>query len=126
MYSECKNKLRELRERSGKSGIEIANHLGISPQYYYDLETGRGNKRLNEDLLIKLADVFGVSIDYLLGREPDGVKEESVDYLLERENLELANRISRLPDKEKKALKIFLDMAERGHKGDGEQAAAGE
>lgn len=63
------NRLRELREKRGKSGTEIAELLGISPQYYYDLE--KGVKRLNEPLIRKLTEIYGVSSDYLLGYTDD-------------------------------------------------------
>ena len=54
-----------LRENKGKSGTEIAELLGISPQYYYDLE--KGVKRLNETWIRKLTVIYQVSSDYLLG-----------------------------------------------------------
>ncbi|MDH7577154.1 MAG: helix-turn-helix transcriptional regulator [Bacillota bacterium] len=63
------NRLRELREERGKSGTEIADLLEISPQYYYDLE--KGVKRLNEPLIRKLTEIYGVSSDYLLGYADD-------------------------------------------------------
>jgi transcriptional regulator with XRE-family HTH domain len=64
------NNLRNVREnfknRHGYalSGVKVANEIGISPQYYYDLETGR--KRLNSDLLPRLASVLDVSTDEIL------------------------------------------------------------
>lgn len=60
-------KLKDLRESSKISGPKLANVLGITTQYYYDLE--KGNRRLNEDILNKLADFYKVSVDYILGRE---------------------------------------------------------
>jgi repressor LexA len=43
---------------------EIAEVLNITPGYYYKLE--RGEKRLNQDHLNKLAKLLNVSLDYLL------------------------------------------------------------
>jgi transcriptional regulator with XRE-family HTH domain len=63
------NRLKELREGKGKSGTEIAELLGISPQYYYDLE--KGNKRLNETWIRKLMAIYKVPSDYLLGYSHD-------------------------------------------------------
>lgn len=60
------NRLRQLRTEKKVGVEEIAEKLNISTQYYYDLETGR--RRLNEDILLQLADFFGVSTDYILGR----------------------------------------------------------
>lgn len=61
------NNLKLIRIGKNLKGPEIANTLGITPQYYYELE--RGDKRLNETLLHKLADFLGVSTDHILGRK---------------------------------------------------------
>lgn len=67
-------RIRQLREGKGLSGTKLAELLGISPQYYYDLE--RGARRLNEDIIVRLADILGVSSDYLLGRTDDPTPPE--------------------------------------------------
>lgn len=67
-------RIRQLREQRGLTGTKLAELLGISPQYYYDLE--RGARRLNEDIIVKLADILGVSSDYLLGRTDDPTPPE--------------------------------------------------
>ena len=72
------NRLREVREKLGLSGTKVAEKLDVSSQYYYDLETGR--RRMNVDILLKLADFFGVSTDYLLGRT-DNQKDDLVQDL---------------------------------------------
>lgn len=59
-------RIREIREAKKLSGIEVAQNLNISPQYYYDIEKGKRN--LSADIASKLASYFDVSIDYLLGR----------------------------------------------------------
>ena len=45
---------------------DIANAAGVSIMVYYRYE--RGNRQPTADKLIKLADFFNVSTDYLLGR----------------------------------------------------------
>lgn len=68
------NNLRKIRlsqtDKNLKSGNKIAELLGVSPQYYYSLETGRDNKRLNVDHLNKLTKIFGVTADEILGSTP--------------------------------------------------------
>lgn len=59
------NRLRELRESMKMSGTKVADMLGISPQYYYNLE--KGNKRLNDELILKLSKIFNVPADYIIG-----------------------------------------------------------
>jgi len=59
------NRLREIRARKGISGNRLAEVLGISPQYYYNLE--KGNKRLNEDHIRALSAYLNVSANDILG-----------------------------------------------------------
>jgi len=59
------NRIRELRERAGMKVEELANLLGISSSYLYDLELGR--RRLYDTLLDKLCQIFGVDANYILG-----------------------------------------------------------
>lgn len=69
-------RIREIRKALRRSGTEVANKLGISSPYYYDIEKGKRN--LNAELAVKLAEIFGVSVDYLLGvddTEPDDKNE---------------------------------------------------
>ncbi|NLA10794.1 MAG: helix-turn-helix transcriptional regulator [Firmicutes bacterium] len=59
------NKLKEIRIAKKMSGVDVANAINITPQYYYELE--KGKKRLNEDLLRKLAVLFECTVDCILG-----------------------------------------------------------
>lgn len=59
--------LKRLRKERGLRQIDVANVLGITVSAYgnYELE----QRKPDIDTLNKLADFFGVSVDYLLGRE---------------------------------------------------------
>ena len=57
---------RDLREDNDKTQQEIANYLGMKQPQYYRYETG--SRDIPLDILIKLADFYGVSVDYILGR----------------------------------------------------------
>lgn len=62
-------RLREIRKSmkdERKSGTYVASCVGITPQYYYDIEKGKRN--LSTELAAKLSDLFEVSIDYLIGK----------------------------------------------------------
>ncbi|MEV2909859.1 helix-turn-helix transcriptional regulator [Paenibacillus larvae] len=59
------NRIRSIRKKKNISGFAIADKLGISAQHYYSIE--RGTRTLNVETAIKLAEIFDVSIDYLLG-----------------------------------------------------------
>jgi transcriptional regulator with XRE-family HTH domain len=59
------NRIRALRNKQKISGTKVAEKLGVSPQYFYDLE--KGERRLNETLILQLSEIFEVTPDYLLG-----------------------------------------------------------
>jgi len=59
-------RIRDLREDNDKTQQEIANYLGMKQPQYYRYETG--SRDIPLDILIKLADFYGVSVDYILGR----------------------------------------------------------
>ena len=56
-------KLKELREKSGYNQTKIAEKIGIPRINYNKYETGGITPPLTE--LIKIADYYGVSLDYL-------------------------------------------------------------
>lgn len=59
-------RIRDLREDNDKTQIEIANYLGMKQPQYYRYENGL--RDIPSDILIKLADFYNVSTDYILGR----------------------------------------------------------
>ena len=60
------DRLRELRQKSGLSTRRLADKLDISNACVCMWETG--NRYPKADSIIVLADIFGVTTDYLLGR----------------------------------------------------------
>ncbi len=60
------NRIRELREKAGLRQIDVANDTGIDQKTLSNYETEKTNP--DSYALIKLADYFNVSIDYLVGR----------------------------------------------------------
>jgi len=59
-------RLKELREEKGLSRMALAKELQVSDAAIGRWE--RGTRIISADLLIKLADFFDVTIDYLVGR----------------------------------------------------------
>ena len=59
-------RIKEARKAKGLTQVEVAQIIGISQNGYSNWETGRN--RIDMNSLQKLADLFGVSIDYLLGK----------------------------------------------------------
>ena len=60
-------RLKELRKQKKCTQLEMAQLLGCTDRHYQRMEYGTVN--LPVLTLIRLADYFGVSTDYLLGRE---------------------------------------------------------
>ena len=58
--------IRSIRIDSGYTQEQIAKQLGISQNTYSQYEIGVLNYPV--DAIVKLADIYGVSTDYLLGR----------------------------------------------------------
>ena len=62
-------RLRDLREDHDKTQQQIADILGTSQTMYARYE--RGDNELPLRHLLTLADYYGVSVDYLLGRSDE-------------------------------------------------------
>ena len=62
MFSE---KLRQLREERHWTQEQAATQIGITTRNYQDLE---GGKLPKYETLLSISDVYGVSIDWLVGR----------------------------------------------------------
>lgn len=60
-------RIRDLREDHDKKQLELAAYLNVKPNTYSDYERGKINIQI--DTLIQLADFYGVSLDYLVGRD---------------------------------------------------------
>lgn len=67
------NRIRELRKIQKKSGVQVAEFLGITPQFLYNIE--KGSRTLNTEIASKLAEYFNVTVDYLLGRAEENKDE---------------------------------------------------
>lgn len=63
------NRLREQRKLYGYSQRDVANTLNITQPSYVRYENGTAEPTTEN--LVKLADMFNVSVDYLLGRKDD-------------------------------------------------------
>ena len=59
-------RLRDLREDHDLTQTKVAIYLGMSQTGYSKYETGEND--IPTDVLIKLADLYNTSVDYLLGR----------------------------------------------------------
>ena len=58
--------IRNLREDNDKLQVELAAYLNVKQTTYSKYELGKINVPV--DVLIKLSDLYDVSLDYLVGR----------------------------------------------------------
>lgn len=59
-------RIRELREDHDLTQVELAQMLGMKQPQYFRYE--QGYRDLPTDILIRLADYYNTSTDYILGR----------------------------------------------------------
>lgn len=85
-------KLIELRKKAGLSQEELANELGVTRQTISKWECGEATPELEK--ITKLADFYNVTVDELLGRGEEEVKDEEVTgtILTEEETKEEFNK----------------------------------
>ncbi len=58
------NRIKDLREDSDMTQQQIADKIGITQRKYSYIETGV--QQLTDEILVKLSNFYGVSIDYIL------------------------------------------------------------
>ena len=96
-------RLKQLRMERGVSQRGFAAQAGINYVQYNRYESGE--RKPSADLLPKLADALGVSVDYLL----EGNEENAaIADLKDRELLKLFQHVENFPDKKKEVVKSFL------------------
>lgn len=78
--------LKSLRTQKGKSQQNMADLLGITRQGYGKYEDGKSEP--DHKTLIKLADFFGVTVDYLLGHKTE---DKTFEYYKEKIVAEFPN-----------------------------------
>lgn len=90
----------QLLQKNGVTAYKVAKETGISTATLTDWKKGRSTPK--HDKLKKIADYFGVTLEYLLGTE----KNENVQYYLNEETREIAQMIF-----ENQELRALFDIA---------------
>lgn len=91
-----KNRLRDLREDLDLRQIDVAKATGIDQKTLSNYETGKTNP--DSYSLIKLADFFQVTVDYLIGYSTSDLKS----------NKDIVTKLDKI-EKEINDLKRFLN-----------------
>lgn len=111
-----KNNFKTAREAKGLTQKECADKLGISLRAWQTYEQGVSEPK--QELLCKIADMFGVSLDYLLGREPAPNPFADVNLAPEDEQEVLAKYMSLPDDIRAMLLDVLVQLADaaRAHR----------
>lgn len=96
------NRLKQLREESNLTQLELAQKFNITSQTISQYE--RGIRTPDFNLLNSIADFFGVSVDYLLGRT--NIKNYEEDTIAAHTD----DRTQNLSEEDKKQLNDFIDF----------------
>ena len=67
MRKQIGEKLKELRNENGWTQQQVADRIGVSRVNYTRYETGASQPDF--EILVKLADLFDVSLDYIFDRK---------------------------------------------------------
>lgn len=98
-------KLKELRLSNHLTQAQLAEKIGYNQTAIGKYE--RGDLQPSNELLCKFADIFGCSVDYLLGREDDfGNVETNAD--LSEEEKDILATYRALPAQRRKTFMYFV------------------
>ena len=110
---ETKNRIRELRKSMNLSQETLAAILGTSQQAVSRMENGAYD--IPTDLLVKMADSFNVTTDYILGRTD--IKRDLSGQVRRNHEMDryydIVLRYQRLTDINKKTLMTMLERLEQ-------------
>lgn len=98
--------LKKLREELNYTQAQVAQMLGVQRPTYSRYENNE--RQPDNETLKKLADIFDVSVDYLLGRTKERKATESTDITFDDFTYAMHNESKELSEEDKQML---LDMA---------------
>ena len=101
------NNILSLLKEKNKKQIDLMNYLGLSKNVFTEWKSGRASSYMKH--LPKIAEFFGVSVDYLLGKETTNI-ENNFTYALYNE---LAHDLS---EEQIQQLKQFADFLRNSKK----------
>lgn len=107
------DKLRKLRKERGWSQDELGQRAGIHGRHVGKYEIGRAMP--NAETVVKLAEVFGVSIDYLLREDLDRTAAPSAA-LRDGDLLRQFEAVERMGDDDRHVITSLIDAYIKKHR----------
>lgn len=106
--------LKSARKKSGKTQKEVADLLGVGQSTYKNYECGL--REPNGDTIVALANLFGVTTDYLLGRPTAQPPTDALERLFSEKSFsaleeELLRKYMELPHEARQAVVRFINDA---------------
>ena len=107
-------RLKELRHINSLTQSQLADKLGCNQTAIGKYE--RGDLQPSIETLFKLADIFGCSIDYLLGREDDfGNISVTTNSDLTEDEKKILTTFRSLPPQRRKTFMFFVESCNEGN-----------
>lgn len=98
------DRIRQLRQEKGWSQTQLSNKLNVHQKQISGYE--RGIHTPSIELLIRMAALFNVSLDYIAF---DGRNEKNVIPIADRELMQAIKEIDKLPEEDKATIKAVLN-----------------
>lgn len=77
-YEELRARLRDLRDKYGYTQQDVADHIGIGKSAYRSYENKINNRRIPVDVLTRVAALYNISVDELLGNSVRSNASENI------------------------------------------------
>ncbi len=104
-------KIKKLRQEKDWSQEKLAEQIGVKRLAINKYESGQ--TKPSAETLQKIAEVFGVSIDYLLAEKSEKLAKKAIT---DKTLLEYVAEIEQMSEEERKFVKFFLDAVILRHK----------
>ena len=98
------SRIKRLRQERGWSQAQFAKKLEVHPKQVSGYE--RGAHIPSTDVMIRMAEVLGVSLDFLVFDNRSDTRQVNISDI---ELIELLEKIDQLSDKDKQTVKAVLD-----------------
>lgn len=103
------SRLKDLRNKKNLSQAEVAEILGVAPGTYRNWEQGIRNP--DTGMLVKLADFFDCSTDYILGRDIlQALFEKTQNYAEAAQMKNDLDKLADLPDDDKQMIEDLIEL----------------